>query len=82
MRGFLVGLFGFLVAAASLAAPLKIVDVSAPAINCKFDPSCKIVVTDSVANFTLPGSSGNAFLLVSDLAGGETRHGGGRTIRV
>jgi hypothetical protein len=62
MRGFMAGLFGSFVAATALAAPLKIVDVSAPAINCKFDPSCKIVVQDSSANFTLPGSSGNAFL--------------------
>ncbi len=44
------------------AAPLSIVNVSAPGINCKFDASCKIVVTDTVAHFTLPPTSGNAFL--------------------
>jgi hypothetical protein len=52
----------FLVAAMAVAAPLTVVNVSAPAINCKFDPSCKITVTDTTANFTLPGTSGNAFL--------------------
>jgi hypothetical protein len=55
-------LFVFLIAAFAAAAPLTVVNVSAPAINCKFDPSCKITVTDTTANFTLPGTSGNAFL--------------------
>src|SRR3954469_8035470 len=62
MRRITVCLFLFLVAAMVAAAPLKIVNVSAPAINCKFDPSCKTTVTDTVANFTLPGATGNAFL--------------------
>ncbi|MGA8259555.1 MAG: hypothetical protein WB783_05005 [Arenicellales bacterium] len=44
------------------AAPLTIVNVSAPAVNCKFDASCKIVVTDTVAHFTLPATTGDAFL--------------------
>ncbi len=52
----------FFVAAMAAAAPLTVVNVSAPDINCKFDPSCKIVVNDSTANFTLPGTTGNAFL--------------------
>ncbi|MFL6233683.1 MAG: hypothetical protein ACJ76N_11160 [Thermoanaerobaculia bacterium] len=62
MRRITLFLFVFLVAALVAASPLKIVNVSAPAINCKFDPSCKITVTDTVANFTLPGATGNAFL--------------------
>jgi hypothetical protein len=62
MRRITVCLFLFLVAAMVAAAPLKIVNVSAPAINCKFDPSCKTTVTDTSANFTLPGATGNAFL--------------------
>jgi hypothetical protein len=62
MRGITAFLFGSLIAAVAAASPLKIVHVSAPAINCKFDPSCTITVTDTVANFTLPGTSGNAFL--------------------
>lgn len=62
MRGTASFLFVFLVAAMAAAAPLTVVTVSAPEINCKFDPSCKIVVNDSTANFTLPGTTGNAFL--------------------
>jgi hypothetical protein len=62
MRRITSFLFVFLVAALAAAAPLTVVTVSAPAINCKFDPSCKITVTDTTANFTLPGTSGNAFL--------------------
>jgi hypothetical protein len=62
MRRITLFLFVFLVAAMAAAAPLTVVNVSAPAINCKLDPSCKIVVNDTTANFTLPGTSGNAFL--------------------
>jgi hypothetical protein len=62
MRRITLFLFVSLVAAMASAAPLTVVNVSAPAINCKFDPSCKIVVNDSTANFTLPGTTGNAFL--------------------
>src|SRR5262249_3056570 len=42
---------------ASLAAqaqPLTVVEVSAPAINCVFQPSCTIVVNDSVGYVPLP----------------------------
>jgi hypothetical protein len=34
------------------ATTLKVVNVNAPAINCVFDATCKIVVTDSVGNLT------------------------------
>lgn len=34
------------------AATLKVVNVNAPAINCVFDATCKIIVTDSVGNLT------------------------------
>src|SRR3954449_5349948 len=62
MRRITLFLFVFLVATMVAAAPLTVVTVGAPAINCKFDPSCKVVVNDTTANFTLPGTSGNAFL--------------------
>jgi hypothetical protein len=62
MRRITLFLFVLLVAAMAVASPLTVVTVSAPDINCKFDPSCKIVVNDSSANFTLPGTTGNAFL--------------------
>ena len=62
MRRITLFLFVFLVAVVAVAAPLTVVTVAAPAINCRFDPSCKVVVNDTTANFTLPGTTGNAFL--------------------
>jgi hypothetical protein len=44
------------------AVPLSVVNVSAPPINCVFDPSCTIVVNDTTAPINLPGSSGPGFL--------------------
>ncbi len=35
-------------ASAAQAAPLAMANVGAPAINCVFDPSCKVVATDSI----------------------------------
>lgn len=43
------------------AAPLNIVNVSAPPINCLFDASCTLVVNDTTAPITLAGS-GTGFL--------------------
>lgn len=48
--------------AVATAAPLSVVDVSAPAINCVFNPTCTIVVTDSIGNIPLPGIAGTAVL--------------------
>lgn len=48
--------------ALAAAAPLSVVNVGAPAINCVFNPSCTIVVTDSVGNIPLPGIAGTAVL--------------------
>jgi hypothetical protein len=36
------------------AQPLKIVEVSAPAINCVFNATCKITVSDTSGNILLP----------------------------
>src|SRR5262245_50425435 len=44
------------------AQPLSVVNVGAPAINCVFNTSCTIGVTDFVANIPLPGISGTARL--------------------
>lgn len=44
------------------AVPLKIVDVSAPAINCIFNPACTVVVSDSTAPIALAGAAGSGFL--------------------
>ena len=42
--------------------PLSVVQVSAPPINCIFDPSCTVVVNDTTAPIILPGSTGQGFL--------------------
>src|ERR1700690_1460306 len=44
------------------AVPLKVVDVGAPAINCVFNTSCKIVVNDTIGAIPLPGIMGTARL--------------------
>jgi len=53
-------------AAAAQAAPLSIVDVSAPSDNCVFNnagaPNCTVIVNDSVGTFTPPNDVGNARL--------------------
>jgi len=63
MRGFASACF-FMLLGSTLAeaAPLTVVNVSFPQVNCKFDTDCTITVNDTSANFTLPGTSGNAFL--------------------
>lgn len=44
------------------AAPLTVVNVNAPAINCVFETDCTIVVTDTVGNIPLPSITGTARL--------------------
>ena len=53
--------FAFLPLAAE-AAPLSVVNVNAPAVNCVFNVTCTEVVTDSVGNFAVPGAVGVARL--------------------
>lgn len=53
--------FAFIPVAAS-AGPLDVVNVGAPAINCVFNTTCTVTVTDSIGNFTPPGDGGNARL--------------------
>ncbi|MFO7635586.1 MAG: C25 family peptidase propeptide domain-containing protein, partial [Caldilinea sp.] len=48
--------------AATPAAALSIVDVSAPDINCIFDVDCTITVNDLADHFTPPVATGDAFL--------------------
>jgi hypothetical protein len=63
------GLFG--AASGAQAAPLSVVDVAAPAINCVFNatpipnappPACQVVVNDSIGVFTPPGDIGTGRL--------------------
>jgi hypothetical protein len=55
MRGSVVAVAAFtMLSGGAEAQPLKIVEVSAPAINCVFNASCKITVSDTVGNILLP----------------------------
>jgi hypothetical protein len=63
------GIFG--AASGTQAAPLSVVDVAAPAINCVFNatpipnvppPACQVVVNDSIGVFASPGDIGAARL--------------------
>ena len=43
------------------AAPLKVVNVSAPAINCVFNPGCTVTVNDTTDNIMM-STGGTGFL--------------------
>jgi hypothetical protein len=46
----------------AIAAPLTVVNVAAPDINCVFETDCTIVVTDSVGPIAVPNTTGIARL--------------------
>jgi hypothetical protein len=50
------------VSAPAQAALLKVVNVNAPAVNCIYNTTCKITVTDSVGIIPVPGIAGTARL--------------------
>lgn len=54
------------------AEPLRLAEVSAPAINCVFSPDCILTSDDSLGYFTLPISRGTAYLQ-SRVAPGQPR---------
>jgi hypothetical protein len=54
MRGMIALAALSLLASGANAQPLKIVEVSAPAINCVFNASCTITVSDTTGNILLP----------------------------
>ena len=59
-----------LLASRGYAQPLKIVEVSAPAINCVFNATCKITVSDTTGNILLPTvAAGTAWLQSRTFAG-------------
>ena len=79
-------LIGLCVAAAFVAAPatvqatpLKIVDVTAPDVNCVFDPSCKLPVTDSLGDIVIPAVTGKAILQSRTFSGAAGAPGDGLT---
>ena len=69
MRHLFIGLF-FALAPLAQAAPLKVVNVGAPAINCVFTAAspCTIGVTDTTADVTL-SDGGNGLLQSRTFAG-------------
>jgi hypothetical protein len=70
------------VPAAAQAAPLSVVEVSAPDINCVFHagPPCVIVVTDSLGEIPLPATAtGKAVLQTRTFIGGPGSPGAGKT---
>src|SRR5205085_4010190 len=64
---------------AAAAAPLSVVTVTAPDINCVFETDCTIVVTDSIGNIPLPGITGTARLQSRTFAGQAGAPAAGKT---
>src|SRR3954465_11545349 len=64
MRSGVIAFVALVMLASGVCAqPLKIVEVSAPAINCVFNATCKITVADTTGNILLPTvASGTAWL--------------------
>ena len=62
------------------AASLTIVTVSAPAVNCVFDATCKVTVTDSGGVIPLGIDSGTANLQSRPFPGGAGTPSAGKTI--
>ena len=54
------------------AAPLNIVNVAFPDVNCKFDTDCTIYVNDLAAHFSIGPTTGDAFLQSRSWPAGES----------
>lgn len=61
------------------ATTLKVVTVAAPAINCVFDASCKVVVSDNVGNLTFTPLGDGARLQTRTFAAKAGTPGAGTT---
>jgi len=59
MSKFIVVLFFVLAFTTSCIIPLKVVNVGAPSINCVFDPSCTVTVTDTTDTIPIPAGGTN-----------------------
>lgn len=79
LRKFCLGIVLCPLAGIASAAPLTVVTVTAPDINCVFETDCTIVVTDSVGDITLPGSTGTARLQSRTFPGKLGTPGDGKT---
>jgi hypothetical protein len=83
MRGLLrktwLGAILCSVTGAAGAAPLTVVTVTAPDINCVFETDCTIVVTDSIGTIPLPNITGIARLQSRTFAGQAGAPAAGKT---
>jgi hypothetical protein len=61
------------------AAPLTVVTVAAPDINCIFNPTCKLTGIDTVGDIPLPAISGKAVLQSRTFIGAPGAPGDGLT---
>jgi hypothetical protein len=73
---------GALLALRTSAAPLKVVNVGAPGVNCVFNTACKVTVSDSLGTIPLPGISGSARLQSRTYVGGAGAPAAGKTAYV
>jgi len=62
MRRVLTAMLLCVISSAVQAAALSRANTSAPAVNCVFDPTCTILVTDTSDTIVLPGGTGAGFL--------------------
>jgi hypothetical protein len=65
--------------AAAQAVSLQVVTVAAPDVNCVFDPTCKLFVTDTVGDIVAPGIVGKAILQSRTFSGAAGAPGAGLT---
>jgi hypothetical protein len=66
-------------AGAAVAAPLTVVTVAAPDINCVFETDCTVVVTDSIGTIPVPNATGTARLQSRTFAGMSGAPAAGKT---
>ncbi len=66
---------------AARAQPLTLVEVNAPAVNCVFNPTCTIVVSDTIGDIPLPylTTPKKAFLQSRSFTGAPGTPGAGKT---
>src|ERR1041384_3467968 len=57
------------------SAPIDLVDVGAPEINCAFSPNCRLLVSQVFNPFILPGTTGFG-ILETRVYSGETGSAG------
>jgi hypothetical protein len=65
--------------AGAIAAPLNIVKVAAPDVNCVFDPSCKLTVADTAGDIPVPNITDKAVLQSRTFSGASGAPGEGLT---